>query len=422
MVRKSFMLIAGEPSGDLLGAELVRSLRVRLTEVEGQPSEDLQPLHTGLAPEFYGAGGPEMAVAGVKLVLDMTRHSVVGVWEVLKQYGHFRRVFRQLLQLAIAREPDAIICIDFSGFNLRFAHAIRRYVRSREGTFNNWSPRIIQYVSPQVWASRPRRAERLAQDCDLLLSILPFEKDWYGRHAPNLRVVFTGHPIADRHALARTRPAKTVAGAPPEKAHLATPHLLLLPGSRVAEVKHHLPVMLQALSEIQRAKPALKSAMVLPNERLLQLARLFHIPADLDLQAGNLGGALAGADVAIASTGTVMLECAHFGVPTVALYKTSSINFWIGKRLVQVKFLAMPNLLADEEVYPEFIQDAATSGNLARSALELLDNTARRAAIQSKLSTIVQALGPPGASIRAAEAIVSLLESEPRPLRACLNC
>src|SRR6476660_9349765 len=146
MVRKSFMLVAGETSGDILGAELVPILRHGVTEREGIPSPDAQPLRTSLEPEFFGAGGPRMAAAGVSLAVDMTEHAVVGLWEVIRKYGHFRQVMSRLVQLAVKRQPDVIICIDFSGFNLRLAHAIRRHVRGLQGTFGNWRPRIVQYV------------------------------------------------------------------------------------------------------------------------------------------------------------------------------------------------------------------------------------------------------------------------------------
>lgn len=422
MVRRSFMLIAGETSGDLLGAALVRSLRPRVIEIENQPSDDSLPLRTTLEPEFFGAGGPHMAAAGVRLSLDLTQHSVVGLWEVLKQLPFYRRVFRQLFELALARQPDVIVGIDFSGFNLRFAHAIRRHLWSVRGSFNNWNPRLVQYVSPQVWASRPQRAERMARDYDLVLSILPFEPEWYARHAPRLRVVFTGHPIKERHdfASASSRSSTRQGGIGRESAQ--APHVVLLPGSRVAELQRHLPIMGGAWHELRRARPGLRATLVLPNEQLADLARKMGLPEGVHLQEGELAAALASADVAIAATGTVTLECACFGVPTVALYKTSPLTYWIGKRLAQVRFMAMPNLLANEEVYPELIQENATVANVARAALELLNNPTRRAAIRSRLASVVESLGPPGASDRAADAIVQLLESEPKPLRAFLGC
>jgi lipid-A-disaccharide synthase len=178
------MLIAGEASGDLLAAELVSALRGQLFALDARSS-----------PQFFGAGGSKVAAAGVELAFDLTRHSVIGISDVLKNYFKFRRLFNQLLALAIERRPDVVIGVDYGGFNLRFGHAIRQYVRKHPG---GWNPKIVQFVSPQVWASRPGRADLLAADYDLLLSIFPFEKDWYARRAPKLRVEFVGHPMVGR--------------------------------------------------------------------------------------------------------------------------------------------------------------------------------------------------------------------------------
>src|SRR5262245_19462327 len=141
------MLIAGEASGDLLAAELVGALRKRILEVESAPTSDAQPLRTELAPRFFGAGGPRMAAAGVELAFDLTQHSVTGLSDVLKNYLKFRRLFRQLFRMAIERQPDAIIGVDYGGFNLRFGHAIKKYVRRRLGWFQPWDPKLVQFVS-----------------------------------------------------------------------------------------------------------------------------------------------------------------------------------------------------------------------------------------------------------------------------------
>ena len=392
MKPKSFMLIAGEASGDLLAAELVSALLAA-----SKPSED------GRVPQFFGAGGAKMAAAGVELAFDLTRHSVIGFSDVLKNYFKFRRLFNQLLALAIERKPDVVIGVDFGGFNLRFGHAVKEYVRNNP--FSKWNPKIVQFVSPQVWASRPGRADLLAADYDLLLSIFPFEKDWYARRVPKLRVEFVGHPMVGRF-----NPEGRVPRAP-DSDNLVTrgarpSEVLLLPGSRKSELQRHLPVMLAALKMIQEKLPAAKAKMVLPDESLVRLAKSSGV--NLEIQTGNLPQALAGADVAIASTGTVTMECAFFGVPAVTLYKTSALTYQIARRIVTVKSLTMPNLLAGEEVFPEFIQNAATPENIARAALGLLQDEALRTKIKSQLAQIVASLGEPGASQRAAEAILSL--------------
>jgi len=385
------MLIAGEASGDLLAAELVKALK-QSPEIRAMP----------FPPEFFGAGGPRMADAGVELAVNLTRYTVIGLSDSLKKYWQFKRIFDQLFQLATDRKPDVIICVDFSGFNRRFAGAIGKQVRARRGTFLNWDPKIVQYVSPQVWASRPSRAHQLERDVDLLLSIFPFEKEWYARHAPGLRVEFAGHPIVDRYA---SRLDELRARRPSD-----TPMLLLLPGSRDSELKRHLPVMLAVAQRIHTQRPVFLR-MVLPTERLAELAKpkTTSLPR-LDVQVGNLAESLAEATVAIASTGTVTVECAYFGVPTVAIYKAAWSDYLIARQIVRVKHLAMPNLLAGEEIYPEFIQHKATPDNIARAALELLNDSERRSAVKTKLAQVIESLGEPGASRRAARAVLSLLE------------
>jgi lipid-A-disaccharide synthase len=399
---KSFMLIAGEASGDLLAAELVQALHREFGEARAVPTADVQPLTTSLAPRFFGAGGPRMAAAGVDLAFDLTAHSVIGLSDAVKRYLTFRPIFHALFQLALQRQPDAIICVDFSWFNMRFAHAIKQYVRPRRDWFHDWAPKLIRYVSPQVWASREGRAYQLERDCDLLLSIFPFEKEWYAKRVPKLHVEFVGHPMAERYGEMR--------GTKDEgRGRAGVPTVLLLPGSRPGELRRHLPSLAEAAKRIA-ARREVVFRMVLPRESLLHSARPFQqaIPR-LELQVGRMDEALHAADVALTKSGTITLECAYFGVPAVVFYKTSLITYLVGRQLVRVKHLAMPNLLAGETVYPEFIQGAATAENLANATLALLEDTARYGEVKAKLARIVAALGGPGASERAAKAVMRLL-------------
>ena len=380
------MLIAGEASGDLLASELVTALRGQLPDAQ-----------------FFGAGGAKMSAAGVELAFDLTQHSVIGITDVLINILKFRRLFNQLLALAIERKPDVVIGVDYGGFNLRFGQAVKKYVR--ENPFSKWDPKIVQFVSPQVWASRPGRADKLARDYDLLLSIFPFEKAWYAQRVPSLRVEFVGHPMIGRFTnddLRFTRGPASDASILNRKSQI-----LLLPGSRKSELQRHLPVMLDALKIIQEKLPTAKAKMVLPNPALMTLAK--SLGANLEIQIGELPWALAESEVALASTGTVTMECAFFGVPTVTLYKTSWLTYQIAKRIVTVKSLTMPNLLAGETVYPEFIQNEATPENLSHAVLELLQNAAQRTLIKVQLAQIIASLGEPGAAGRAATAVLSLL-------------
>lgn len=377
------MLIAGDPSGDQLAAELVTQLRLQAP-----------------GAEFFGAGGSHLQAAGMELLVDLTRHAVIGLIEVVAQYARLRRIFHELLAVAERRRPDVVIGVDYGGFNLRFARALR----ARAATIPGWRPRIVQFVSPQVWASRPGRAEVLARNHDLVLSILPFEKAWYAEHAPTLRVEFVGHPLVDRH-LSRGE-AAGASGATREDE--SRPLVVLLPGSRKGELQRHWPVLRGAAALLAQALPV-RLLAVLPTEELAEMARRGSDPVPgLEITVGGLAEALGRAQLALASTGTVTLECAWFRVPTLALYRTSWSTYQIGRRIITVPYLAMPNLLAGAVVMPEFIQDAATPETLSRAAIELLQQPERRLEMRRQLDLVVARLGEPGACRRAADFILAL--------------
>ena len=403
----TFMVIAGEASGDLLAAELVQALRTESGLADTSLTADAQPLRAGLEPRFFGAGGPQMAAAGVDLAFDMTAHAVIGLSAVLRNLLKFRRLFHQLLGLARQRQPDAIVCVDYAGFNRRFGQAVKAYARAHHDWFHDWDPKLIQFVSPQVWASRAGRANKMAKDFDLLLSIFPFEKVWYAQRTPGFQVDFVGHPMVERFSAALPCPVSTPPSAAP-----ASPRVLFLPGSRPAELRRHLPVMLGALTLLRDKFPQLTARMVLPNQRLLDQARAVGLPGGLAAQVGGIAAALRETDLAIAKTGTTTMECAFFGVPTVTMYKESLLTYQVGRRIVKVKYLSMPNILADAPVYPEFIQDAATPKNVAAAATGLLSDPTRSAELRAKLAEIVASLGGPGAARRAAQAIMRVVRPE----------
>lgn len=342
-----------------------------------------------------------MHSAGVEILSDLTRNSAIGPADALRQYGKFRAAFAALLQAASERTPDLVIGVDFGAFNLRFARAIRRFSDSNKSQFHNWHPKIVQFVSPQVWASRPGRARVIAETHDLLLSILPFEERWYADHAPGVKVRFVGHPLVDRHGAPDIRPRPV--GNPPR--------VVLLPGSRPGELKRHWPVVAAAADRIQKAAGS-KSILVLPSENLrASLPPDVTSPTSLEIRVGGLSEELNQADLAIASTGTVTLECAWFGVPTVALYKTSWSTYQIGKRIITVRHLAMPNLLAEREVIPEFVQDAATPEAIADAALRLLRDEKSRSTATTGFDELRTKMGAPGACERAAQEIQKLFET-----------
>ena len=389
---KTIFLIAGETSGDTLGAELIKSIRNQ---------------HNGKNIELIGTGGQKMKIAGLQQLFDLTEHAVVGFWEVLKNYFKFRKLFQQLINLAIKKEPDAIVLIDYPGFNLRFARAIRNHQRQGTGAFKKWQPKIIAFVSPQIWAWKENRLKQITSDFDLMLSIFPFEKSWYAKRAPNFKVEFVGHPLVDRFSIDKNKNNKTTYDPDLFTAH---PEVLLLPGSRQRELEKHLPGMLEAV-KIIATELKIKVRIVLPNKKMLSLAKhIVPTGTEIILQIGNLEESLNHAILTIASSGTVTMECAWFKVPTVVVYKTSLITYIIGKLLVKVPYVAMPNILAEEEIFPEFIQNEATPDNIAKASLRILQDSTERQKILTGLKHIASQLGEPGATNRAAKSILHSIE------------
>lgn len=387
---RRFMVVAGETSGDTLAAGLVEALKAHP-----------QLARAPFPPKFFGAGGCRMAEAGVELSFDLTKHSVFGFVDVIKKYLEFQRLFNQLVKLAEDRLPDVFIGVDFSGFNRRLAHALKERARAQHGPFTNWRPKFVQFVSPQVWASRPNRALQLEDDLDLLLSIVPFEKDWYAQKTPRLRVEYVGHPVVDR--LQHFREKRRSLNQAGDK-----PVVLLLPGSRRKEVSRHLAVMLAAAAQIRTQLPA-EFRIILPNENLAELARPMITDSSIKVQIGGLSEALCAATMAIASSGTVTTECAYMEVPTVVLYKLSLPEYWIGKQIVTVNYIALVNLIANQGIFPEFIQQDATVENLTMASLHWLKNPEERNKTIQQLQPSLKTFGTGGASVKAAEAIARLL-------------
>jgi lipid-A-disaccharide synthase len=369
-----FMIIAGEASGDTLGAELVKALR-RIPKCE--------------RAEFFGAGGPKLKAAGVDVAIEMTKDAVIGVSDAIAKGFLFLRRMQFLKRLAMERKPDVVILVDFSFFNHKFARALRKAGNA------DWRPKIVKYVSPQVWASRPGRAYDMPRDFDLLLSIFPFEKAWYAERVPEFRVEFVGHPMIERYAGRNF-------------SRSAEKEILLLPGSRTRELRQHLPAMVEAV-KLMRKCEAFRCRMVLPTNELKKLAATLAALEGIEVEVEDLPERLSQATVAIASSGTVTMECAFFRVPTVVLYKTSWSTYALGRRIIKVKYLAMPNLLAGKEIYPEFIQNEATGPNLANAALALLRDDLKRTAIQKELDAVIASLGEKGAADRAARHVADLI-------------
>ncbi len=365
-------MVAGEASGDAHGAELIQAIK------EKQPQA-----------RIIGVGGPRMASAGQEQLLDLSAHAVLGLAEVLKQYFKFRKFRDQVLNLAKRERPDAVVLIDCSGFNLRLTPHLRRDL---PGT------RIIYYISPQVWASRSSRVKAMQRDIDLLLAILPFEKAWFARIAPKFNVQWVGHPVLDR--------IRKVDVVEPNPNFVA-----FLPGSRKTEVEKHLPVLWEAAIIMGRNRPGLKFILISPNEAIQKYAleMLAKLPAPNFTFEYNVGYAishLSRCALALVASGTASLECALVGIPQVVIYRVHPLTYAVGRRVVKVKFLSIINVMADEAIVPEFLQDDLRASAVAQEALELLNNVPRRETMKRRVAEVVATLGEPGASKRAAEAIL----------------
>ncbi len=354
----SLMFIAGEASGDAHAAALIKALRAQAPGVR-----------------VFGAGGPKMREAGMELSLDLTEHAVVGLVEVLKNYGKFRKIFWQLVREAEARKPDAVVLVDFPGFNLRFAAQMKRR-----------GIKVVYYISPQLWAWHAGRAKQIERDVDLLLTIFPFEKAWYAAHAPKLRVEFVGHPMAERFpGSTQTRQDELV---------------LLLPGSREREVAKIFPVM----ARVVESMPAdVKFVAVAVNE---QSAAMMRHPR-VTVEVGNAHEWMQRAALAITASGTATMECAFFCCPMLIVYKVNWLTYLIGRMVVKVDWLGMPNVIAGRAIVPEFIQHDARPARIAAAARELLEDPVKRGAMQRELAAVVTSLGGPGASERAARLILA---------------
>jgi lipid-A-disaccharide synthase len=355
------MFIAGEASGDAHATELIKALRVQSPEVE-----------------VFGAGGPKMQAAGMELLVDLTEHAVVGLVEVLKNYTKFRQIFWDLVHVAESRRPDAVVLVDFPGFNLRFAAQMKRR-----------GIKVVYYISPQLWAWHASRAKQIERDVDLMLCIFPFEKDWYAEHAPKLRVKFVGHPFAER------------LGESTKSENRNPKLILLLPGSREREVAKIFPIMAGVVDRMPHDLEFIAAAV---NE---QSAAMMMSHPRIKVELGTAHELMQHATLAITASGTATMECAFYGCPMIVVYKVNWLTYLIGRMVVQVDWLGMPNVIAGREIVPEFIQHDAKPERIAAVARKLLEKDSMREAIQRELASIVASLGGTGASERAAKLILA---------------
>ena len=378
--------VAGEASGDARAAEV------------------MNVLHT-LAPKlrFHGAGGPKMRALATEPFDDwIAEAGVLGLWDVLKHYGYFRKKFHRMLDQIEETKPDAVVLVDYPGFNLRLAKALRA---------RGFPGKILFYISPQVWAWNRGRIPKMARLLDLMICVFPFEQPMY--EASGLHTIFVGHPLLEALAAEKTGVARD------------EDLLGLFPGSREREVKRIFPTMVAAGHLIRERRPNVRFEAAAANEA--HARRMQQMAGDLPLviRSGTAHQLMQRACAGIVCSGTATLEAAFFGLPYCLVYRVAWLTFEVGRRLVDVDCLGIINILNNYKQNPpgdprlparpaahvvrEFIQHLATPEALASEALLLMNDPQHRSRLVAKVNEIVSTLEAEGATRRASQAILDAL-------------
>ncbi|SFH82692.1 lipid-A-disaccharide synthase [Pseudomonas guineae] len=365
-------LVAGEASGDILGAGLMQALKAKHPTIE-----------------FIGVGGPLMQAQGLKSYFPMERLSVMGLVEVLGRLPELLSRRKRLINTLIAAKPDVCIGIDAPDFNLTLELKLRQA-----------GIKTVHYVSPSVWAWRQKRVLKIRKACDLMLTLFPFEAQFYQDHQVPVR--FVGHPLAD------TIPQQADRAAAREALSLAhdQPVVALMPGSRGGEVSRLGSLFLDAAVRLRALRPGIQ--FVLPCSSPERRAQLEQMLVGRDLPLTLLNGrsheALAACDAVLIASGTATLEALLYKRPMVVAYKVAPLTYRILKRLVSSAYISLPNLLAERLLVPELIQDAATPEELAQLLAPLLDG----GEVQTEGFDVIHRALRRDASLQAAQAVLQL--------------
>ncbi len=375
---KSIYIVAGEVSGDTHGACLMESLLNRMPGVG-----------------FHGAGGPAMRAAGGEGITDWVEDAaVMGIWEVLKHYKWFKRRFAEMLDEVVRLRPDVLILIDYPGFNLRLAHAVKEALPDT---------RIVYYISPQVWAWNKGRIPKMAETLDLMLCIFPFEKEIF--ESAGLPTVFTGHPLVDEleeKRIAVTRDEDLIG---------------LFPGSREREVARLFPLMVETARRLHSHHPDWRFEAAAASDklekRMAEIIKEAKLPDEsmITLKTGMSHSLMQRATCGVVASGTATLEAAALGLPYCLVYKISWPTWVMGKLLVKVDFIGLVNILAGEKVVEELIQSDAEPCQLENHLSQLMTDAGGRATLRQKLLETASKLGESGAHERAAAEVAKLLEN-----------
>jgi len=373
-------LIAGEPSGDLLGARLMAALKAE----------------TGGAVRFAGIGGDAMQAQGLKSRTPLSALAVMGLVEIIPHIRRIARIIDETVADVEAQAPAALVTIDAPAFSLR----VSRKLTTR-------GIRRIHYVAPSVWAWRPGRARKIAAFLDHLLALLPFEPPYFEVHG--LPTSFVGHPALEpEETKADGKAFRARHGIPAD-----APLLGVLPGSRAGEVGHHAPIFGRALARLKRTHPDLRAVVPTVStviDRVRAAAAAWPVPAVI-VQAPEKSQAFAAANAALATSGTVSVELAAAGVPTVVAYRADWLSAAIASVMLKIKYVSLVNIVLDRPAQPEFLQHRCTPGRLARAVAIYLDDPVARAEQIAACTEALAQMAPGGAppSVHAARALLSAI-------------
>ncbi|HRH37079.1 MAG TPA: lipid-A-disaccharide synthase [Flavobacteriales bacterium] len=371
---KRIYIIAGEASGDLHGGNLVREL----FKLSGGPLE--QPATSPLLIRAWG--GDRMAAAGAEVVKHYRDLAFIGYTQVIMNLRTILRNMELCKQDILAFKPDALILIDYPGFNLRIA----------EWAHGKGIP-VHYYISPQLWAWKKGRVHTIKRVVDRLYAILPFEQAWYARYG--VKVDFVGHPLLDAIEQEGKTPLAPLPGDD------GRPVVALLPGSRKQEVERILPVMVQVAKRFPAYRFVLAAAPSIPESMYAKALA----DGNITLVSGRTYDVLRASRAALVKSGTATLETALLGVPEVVCYKSSALNVWLAKRLVNVKYVSLANLIMDREVVRELIQGDMTVESMSTELEAILVDGPRRTAMLNDLAALQLKLGGPGASAKVASSV-----------------
>ena len=373
------LISAGEASGDIHAAAITAAIK-RIDD----------------ATEVFGMGGDELRAAGGEVLFDIKDHGVMGFVEVIKKLPDLFKLRSDFAKVMDERKPDCLVVVDYPGFNMKLAKLAH----------DKGIP-VVSYIAPSAWAWNKGRAKNVAKIVDKVACIFPFEYDVYKEAgAP---VEFVGHPLLDIvHPSMERAEAEAWAGKKPDR-----PLVLLMPGSRLMEIEKMLPNLLEGAKLLQKQMPEVQFAMpragTIPLE-LLQ-GKIAASGLDIKITEGHNYDLFSIADLALATSGTVTLEAALCGLPSVIVYRTSALNAFIARRVINIPNIGLPNIVAGRQILPELLQEDFTPAKVAATAAEILAPE-RRPQLEANLAYMKARLGEPGAVNRVAQLILKIAEEK----------